>query len=59
MESLKGKWEKTPTEDINQLEVIIHEEWNNLNDLVIIHIACTFLKRVKHLYNVSDRKLYY
>jgi len=46
MESLKGICEKAPTEDINQLEVIIHEEWNKLNDLVIINIACIFLKRV-------------
>ena len=56
---LKSQIRKRLPTDIEDLEKVIHEEWQNLNNQIISNIACSFEFHIKNLYNRKGHMLNY
>jgi DDE superfamily endonuclease/Transposase len=54
---LKSQVRKRFPKDLDELEKIIHEEWNNLDDKIISNIACSFQLPCRTLFNRKGHSL--
>ena len=56
---LKSQVRKRLPKTVDDLEKVIHEEWENLDNRILSEIACSFQFRVKTLYNRKGHMLNY
>ena len=56
---LKSQVRKRFPKTVDDLEKVIHEEWENLDNQILSNIACSFQFRIRTLYNRKGHMLHY